>query len=165
VRIAAIGTGTADQLARHRLRADLVPDQFDAGSLAEDLIGRAERRRFLLARSTGRPSLLADALDQPGVRADQVIVHGNVNVKDADPQVAAALSAGEIDWVTVASSSTARSLSGLYGDALPHARLASIGPLTSATLRSMGLVPAVEASPHSVAGLVDAIQRVHQGGA
>ncbi len=161
MKVAAIGTGTADQLARHRLRADLVPERFDAESLARDLIERARRRTFLLARAGGRPSLLADALDRAGVYVTPIVVHGNVEVKHPNPYVAAALASGEIDWITVASSSTARSLSRLYGESLRHARLASIGPLTSATLRNLGFEPAVEACPHTVAGLIDAIQRAH----
>jgi uroporphyrinogen-III synthase len=51
----------------------------------------------------------------------------------------------------------ARSLIRLYGKALKTARFASIGPLASATLRELGFEPAVEASPQTTAGLVDAI--------
>jgi uroporphyrinogen-III synthase len=53
--------------------------------------------------------------------------------------------------------SRAESLARLYGEALRGCRIASISPMTSATLCEAGLSPAVEASPHATAALVDAI--------
>ncbi len=85
------------------------------------------------------------------------MVYGSVDVEEPDPGVVAALSTGEIDWVTVTSSAIARAVVRLYGDALRQARLASIGPMTSATLRELGYEPAAEATPHTTAGLIDAI--------
>ena len=61
--------------------------------------------------------------------------------------------------MTVTSSAIANALVRLYGEALRQSRLASIGPLTSTTLRELGYEPAVEASPHTTAGLIDAIVR------
>jgi uroporphyrinogen III methyltransferase/synthase len=161
VRLAALGSGTAERLTRWSLRADLVPDQFVAESLVEALVKEARDRRFLVARTNRGRHVLAEELEKAGARVDQVIVYGSFDVEEPDPGAVAALSAGEIDWVTVTSSAIARSVVRLYGDALRQARLASIGPLTSATLRETGYEPAVEASPHSTAGLIDAI--VHSG--
>jgi uroporphyrinogen III methyltransferase/synthase len=81
-------------------------------------------------------------------------------VEDPDPNVAMSLSSGEIDWITVTSPATARSLVRLYGQALRGARLASISPLTSTALRELGYEPAVEASAHTTAGLVEAILHI-----
>ena len=66
---------------------------------------------------------------------------------------------GEIDWITVTSSNTAKSLVRLYGDALRNAKFASISPLTTTALKNLGFRPAAEASPHTTAALVDAILR------
>jgi len=159
VRLAAIGPGTAERLSEYHLQADLVPDEYRAESLAKALVGQAEGRRFLLARASRGREVLADALVGAGADVDQIVVYESSDVEDADPDVAKALSSGEIDWVIVASSATARSLAHLYGDALRNARLASISPLTSTALRDLGHEPAVEASPHTTAGLVDAILR------
>ncbi len=162
VKLAAVGSGTAEQLARYHLQADLVPEQFRAESLAQALAGEAEGRRFLLARASRGRQVLADELQRAGAHVDQIVVYGSVDVEAPDPDVATALSSGEIHWVTVTSSATARSLVRLYGDALRQARLASISPLTSAALRKVGYEPAVEASEHTVAGLLDAILRAGQ---
>ncbi|MGD8866063.1 MAG: uroporphyrinogen-III C-methyltransferase [Gemmatimonadales bacterium] len=156
-KLAALGSGTAERLTRYSLRADLVPEQFVAESLVGALVAEARDRRFLIARTDRGRNILAAELEKAGARVDQVVVYGSVDVEEPDPGAVAALSAGEIDWVTVTSSAIARSVVRLYGDALRQARLASIGPLTSATLRELGYEPAVVASPHSTSGLIDAI--------
>jgi len=59
--------------------------------------------------------------------------------------------------VAVTSSAIARSLAALFGPALHNAKLASISPVTSATLRELGFEPAAEAREYTMAGVVDAI--------
>jgi uroporphyrinogen III methyltransferase/synthase len=44
-------------------------------------------------------------------------------------------------------------------DAIAGVKIASIGPITSATARELGLTVDVEADPHTVPGLVAAIER------
>ena len=73
------------------------------------------------------------------------------------PEIAAALAAGRVAWVTVTSSAIARSLVKLFGNDLRRARLVSISPITSATLRELGHEPAAEASEYTMAGVVKAI--------
>jgi uroporphyrinogen III methyltransferase/synthase len=40
-------------------------------------------------------------------------------------------------------------------DLLKHVAIASIGPITSDTVRSFGLAPTMEADPYTIEGLVD----------
>ncbi|UCG33313.1 MAG: uroporphyrinogen-III C-methyltransferase [Phycisphaerales bacterium] len=157
VKLAAVGPGTAERLTRYHLRADLVPEHFHAESLAQALAPEAKGRRFLLARAGRGRQVLADELDNCGAHVDQVVVYDSIDVEDPNPEVAAALSSGRIDWIMVTSSATAASLARLYGDALRSARLASISPLTSTALRDLGYEPAAEASSHTATGLIDAI--------
>jgi len=66
----------------------------------------------------------------------------------------------EIDWLTFTSSSTVKNVVAAVGAdraRASRARIASIGPTTSATLREAGLEPTVEADPHTIPGLVEAI--------
>lgn len=157
VKLAAIGSGTAEQLARYHVKADLVPEQFNAEALAAALAGSAEGRRFLLARASRGREVLSEELERAGAQVEQVVVYASVDVETPDPDAADSLAAGEIDWVMVTSPAIARSLVRLYGDALRRARLASISPLTSAALRDLGCEPAAEASDSTMAGLVDAL--------
>jgi uroporphyrinogen III methyltransferase / synthase len=163
VKLAAIGSGTADELTRYGLHADLVPEQFRAEALAEALAREAAGRRFLLARASRGREVLAEQLTAAGAVVEQVVVYTSADVEQADPDVAALLSAGRIDWVTVSSSAIARSLVRLFGADLRRAKLASISPITSGTLRELGHEPAVEATEYTMPGLaaaiVEAVQR------
>ncbi len=164
VKLAAIGTGTADRLAHHHLVADLVPPEFVAESLASALLNGGGGGRLLLVRADRGRETLAEALRAGGAEVDQVVAYGSADVADPDPEVRASLDAGEIDWITITSASTARSLHRLYGDRLTSARFASIGPIASEALRALGHEPAAEAAPHTTAALVRAVLRVEQAG-
>lgn len=157
VRLAAVGSKTAERLAYYHLRADRVPETSLPESFAQSLLDGAAGARFLLVRgSRGRPTL-SRLLSAAGAEVDEVVAYGSVDVTEPDPDTAAALAAGEIDWVTATSASVVRSLGRLYGDALRNTRIASIGPVTSDALRDLGREPDAEASPHTAAALVDAI--------
>jgi uroporphyrinogen III methyltransferase/synthase len=157
VRLAAIGPGTAEELSKYRLRADLVPGEYRAEALAEALISEAAGRRFLLIRASRGREVLAEQLAAAGKQVEQVVVYRSNDVQQPDPTVAAALAAGQIDWITVTSSAIAQSLVRLFGDELRRTRLASISPVTSGTLVRLGYPPAVEATRYTMEGLVDAI--------
>jgi uroporphyrinogen III methyltransferase/synthase len=158
-RLAAIGSETAERLSRFCLRADLVPAEFVAEALARDLLTEAQGRSFLLVRASRGRDVLAAQLLQAGATVEQVVAYSATDIEEPDPDVAEALASGLIDWVTITSGGTARSLARLYGDALREARFASIGPIASAALRALGYEPAVEAAPHTTSALVEAILR------
>lgn len=159
VRIAAMGSGTADRLAALGISADLVPDEFVAESLAKSLVAQSGGGRFLLPRASRGRQVLAEQLTAAGAEVDQIVTYASVDREKPDPIVARELAEGRIDWVAVASASAARSLVHLYGESIRSARLASIGPVTSSTLRDLGFQEFTEAAPHSTGGLVDAILR------
>ena len=164
VRLAAIGPGTAEALAAFHLRADLIPDQFRAESLAAALATEASGKRFLLARASRGREVLADQLRSAGGTVEQVVVYSSTDVDVADEAVLQSLATGGIQWVTVTSSAIARSLAALFGEHLRKTRLASISPITSTTLRELGHEPAVEAEDYTMQGVVDAILRQCGGG-
>jgi len=157
VRLAALGQGTAEQLGHYHLKADMAPEKVDAASLARDLVAEAGGGAFLLARATGDRPVLAEELEEIGAAVDQIPVYRTVDVDEPNLDVADALKAGEVEWITVTSSPSARSLVRLYGEMLRAAKIASISPLTSATLRDLGYPPELEATPHTVDGLVDGL--------
>jgi uroporphyrinogen III methyltransferase/synthase len=156
-RLAAIGPGTAAELARHHLRADLQPLEFRAESLAEALEPQAPGRRFLLVRASRGRDILPQRLAAAGADVVQVVAYASTDVREASPEIARRLEAGEVDWVTVTSSAIARSTVSLFGKRLAHAQLASISPITTATLLELGFAPTVEAAPYTIPALLDAI--------
>lgn len=157
VKLAAIGPGTTDALAQYHLRTDVAPDEYRAEALAEVLSGDAHGKRFLLARASRGREVLAEQLTAAGGDVEQIVVYSSTDVTAPDEDLAQLMQEGQVHWVAVTSSAIARSLAALFGPALRNARLASISPVTSATLRELGFEPAAEAREYTMAGVVDAI--------
>ncbi len=156
VTVAAIGPGTAAELRRRGIRADVVPPKSIAESLVESLSGVAlHRRRVLVARAAEARDVLPDALRERGAQVDVVALYDTVAAPLTDDQLAAAESA---DYVTFTSSSTVRFYTEA-GGRVNGARVVSIGPVTSRTARDLGLTVDVEAEQHDIDGLVDALLR------
>ncbi|MEQ8791695.1 MAG: uroporphyrinogen-III C-methyltransferase [Pirellulaceae bacterium] len=159
VKLATVGPGTARTLAEYRLRADLIPEEFRAESLAAALAGDAAGKRFLLARASRGREVLAEQLRSAGGEVEQVVVYQSTDVERPDDEIARRLAAGEIDYVAVTSSAIARSLAAMFGEALAQTRLVSISPVTSETLRSLGLAVAAEAGEYTMSGVAAAIRQ------
>jgi len=157
IRLAAIGPGTTAALSDYHLRADAQPAKYRAESLADKLIDQARGRRFLLLRASRGREVLATQLKQAGARVTQVVVYESTDTVQPDPRVTDLLRQGQIDWVTVTSSAIARSLGGLFGEELRKAKIASISPLTSDTLRELGCEPTVEAQRYTISGVMEAM--------
>ncbi|OYV80035.1 MAG: hypothetical protein B7Z73_19115, partial [Planctomycetia bacterium 21-64-5] len=159
VRLAAIGPGTADALAAFHVRADLVPPEYRAESLADVLAAQTAGRRVLLVRASRGREVLAERLEAAGTVVEQVVAYQSRDVTQSDELVAELLRQGGIAWVTVTSSAIARSLAAMFGGDLRRTRLASISPVTSATLRELGFEPAAEAGVYTIDGLIEALLR------
>jgi uroporphyrinogen-III synthase len=143
-RVAAIGSGTAEELAQLDLTADLVP----AVSTQEGLLAELPELpgRVLLAAAEGARRLLVERL-----RADFVALYRTVELlPDRFP---------EADLVLLASASAARAYAAL-GLAVPAV---SIGPQTTAAARAAGVRVVAEARGHDAVGLVDAVRAVRIG--
>ena len=162
LRVAAVGPATADTLRGHFIEPDRMPDKFTTEALAAALLAEAgaSRGRFLLARADIATNVLPDALRAAGAAVEEVVVYRTVR-PDAMPDAALeALREGSADWITFTSSSTVENFLALIeGEdvSLDGVDLASIGPVTTDTLKAHGLAPAVTAEVHTIDGLVDAI--------
>ena len=164
-RIAAIGDATARAVREHLfLSVDLCPESFVAEALADALEGKGEVRgkRFLLLRADIARPLLRERLEQGGAaEVRDVPVYETRPASSLPPELLDALQAREVTWVTFTSSSTARNFAALLGESysekLRGVKIASIGPITTATLKELGLEPDVQAETFVVEGLVEAI--------
>jgi uroporphyrinogen III methyltransferase/synthase len=156
VTVAAIGPGTARELERHGVRADVVPERSVAESLVEALEDVAvDGRRVLVARAADARDVLPDALRARGAEVDVLALYDTV-AEPLDEETRAALE--RATHVTFTSSSTVRYFVDAYGGPPPAAaRIVSIGPVTSATARELGLEVHVEAARHDIDGLVAAL--------
>lgn len=153
-RICAIGPATRASIQAMRLKVDLIGDEFVAESLlaafgAHDLAGT----RILIARAEKARDVLPDGLRQRGAQVDVLPVYRTVA-----PDFSQLPAIAEGAWITFTSSSTVENTVAALGiDRLRSLKVASIGPVTSATARKLGLEVAVEASPYTTDGLLSAI--------
>jgi uroporphyrinogen III methyltransferase/synthase len=154
--VAAIGPGTARELAAHGIAADIVPERSLAEALVEALAeNEVKGRRVLVIRPVAARDVLPEALRERGAEVDSVALYETVHEK---PDPAAVEAAREADYVTFTSASTVRNLSEALGGELPAGvRVVSIGPITSVAAREAGIEVAVEASRHDVDGLIEAL--------
>jgi uroporphyrinogen III methyltransferase/synthase len=161
-KLCAIGPATRARLEELHLKVDLMPEQYVAESLV-DAFAQEElaNKRILLPRAAVARDTAPAALARRGAQVDVVEAYRT------EPPAALAARANEIfatsrkpDWITFTSSSTVKNLvAAVAPGALQGVCIASIGPVTSATLRSYGLEPSVEAAPFTMDGLVAAILR------
>ena len=110
-----------------------------------------------MARANRGREVLGESLQAAGADVEQIVVYESHDVAVAEPDIVTAMDVGRLDWTTVTSSAIARSLVNLFGPRLRKTRLASISPVTSATLRELGYEPAVEAKAYTIDGLVEAM--------
>lgn len=158
-RVAAIGPGTAAELDRHGIRADIVPDRFVAEGLIEALAD-VPVSRALVARAAEARDVLPDALRERGAEVDVIALYETVAEPLGENQLEAI---NQADYITFTSSSTVRFLLDA-AEPSPGVRIVSIGPVTSAALRERGHEPDVEASRHDIDGLVQALVEDAAGG-
>jgi uroporphyrinogen III methyltransferase/synthase len=159
--VAAVGRETAAAI-REYVDIDIVTGSlFDANSLAEVLLQRLPpESRVLLVRAEEGREVLPERLRAAGHDVTVAPAYKTV-AGDGPAKLAQALCAGAVDAVTFTAGSTVREAwKALTPDAqaaLKRVPLASIGPATSAVLGELGLPVAVEASPYTAEGLVNAL--------
>ncbi len=162
-KICAIGSATAQALAAHGIKADVVPDEYRAEGILASMYGKLkEGDKVLLPRAAEARSILPEELKRQG--ADVVVVAAYETVAgEADgSSLADELANGTIDAVTFTSSSTVKNLLKLLGDnaveLLKNVKIAAIGPITAETCLKNGLKVTVQAQEYTIDGLIKAVK-------
>ncbi|HYE91053.1 MAG TPA: uroporphyrinogen-III synthase, partial [Terriglobales bacterium] len=140
-RVAAIGPATAEALAEHGVRADVVPGEYRAEGLVARL--RAELRpgdRVLLPRAAQTRDVLVQELRRAGAEMVEVPVYVTRKVERDAARLRAALAAGSVHVVTFTSSSTARNFAELFSDDERRALLSGVTIASIVTPLSSALV-------------------------
>lgn len=159
VKIAAIGPATAKRIKDFHLAVDLQPKEFVAEAIISELLefGSVENLRFLLARAEGAREFLSKRLTELGAIVDDAIAYRTVP-ETTDPSGGLDRFRAEgADLITFTSSSTVENFLVLQLRLPGTLKTASIGPITSETMRKNGLKVDVEAAKFDIDGLVDAI--------
>jgi uroporphyrinogen-III synthase len=174
LQIAAIGPATRQAIEQHGVKVNIVPKEYVAESVVTSLRRRVKAKRVLLARAKVARDVIPRELRKLGARVDVVEAYETVVPESSRKRVRRVLESSKRrpDIITFTSSSTAKNFVGLLGKnrgepvlSLPKGRprhthrvqLASIGPVTSSTLRGLGLPVDIEARKYTIPGLIDAI--------
>jgi len=160
--IGAIGPATAAEFARTGVKVDLLPTEYVAEGLLRALGDRDLRgEAFLIPRARVARDLVPRVLEERGARVEVVEAYQTVMPEISPEELRRLLTPP--DAITFTSSSTATNFAKLLGEnrlaeTLRGTVIASIGPVTSQTLRQLGLRVTLEASESTMAGLVRAIR-------
>jgi uroporphyrinogen-III synthase len=161
LKIAAIGPATRQAIEAKGLKVSVVPKEYVAESVVASLRARVNGKRILLARASVARDVIPRELRKLGAKIDVVDAYETVIPKSSRVRLRALLKNPRLrpDIVTFTSSSTVRNFVKLAGRNAKNAnlRFASIGPVTSATLRELGLPVHIEARKYTIPGLIEAI--------
>ena len=155
--VAAVGDGTAAALRARGVEPDLVPETVTTESLGEAMPRGSGR--VLLARADIAPSGLEEILAAKGWRPTRVDAYRTVTPSSLPTEARRALEEGRVDAITFTSASTVDGFTQLTG-VMRGPKVVCIGPVTAAAARRAGMEVDAEAEPHTIEGLVAALERV-----
>ena len=183
LQIAAIGPATKRAIMKHGLKVKMVPEEYVAESVVKGLHDKVNGKRVLLVRAKVARDVIPESLRAAGAQVDVVEAYETVVPEKSKARLRAVFKNKQRrpHVVTFTSSSTARNFAELLGlskadmtkvdaaepgrstadapkmAALKDVQFASIGPVTSATLRELHLPVAIEAREFTMGGLIRAI--------
>jgi uroporphyrinogen-III synthase len=168
LRVAAIGPATKQAIEQRGAGVDVVPKQYVAESVVSTLRSKVKGKRVLLVRAKVARDVIPRELRKAGAHVDVVEAYETVVPSSSRSRLEALLKNPKKrpQVITFTSSSTVKNFVELLGRSpnkrralLDGVRVASIGPVTSSTLRELGLPVDIAAREFAIPGLVAAIVR------
>jgi len=169
LKISAIGPATKKAIEERGVKVHVVPKEYVAESVVKSLRKRVKGKRVLLVRAKVARDVIPRELKKAGAQVDVFEAYETVVPKSSRTRLRTALRRAKTrpDVITFTSSSTVRNFVTLLGagrgpskkrpEILEGITFASIGPVTSATLRELHLEVDVEAQQYTIPGLIEAI--------
>ena len=168
LQIAAIGPATKKAIVKHGLKVKMVPEEYVAESVAKGLRDKVNGKRVVLIRAKVARDVIPDELRSAGAEVDVVEAYETVVPEKSRARLRALMrnASRRPHIVTFTSSSTVKNFAELLGNSkagsisaglLKHVQFASIGPVTSGTLRELQMPVAIEAREFTMGGLLRAI--------
>lgn len=161
-RLGAIGPKTAAALGKFGLTADLIAEEYVGEGLARALLAQQASGKVLLPRALEAREELPAALRAAGLHVDVVPAYETKPLAaDGAEALRQLFTSGEVDTVMFSSSSMVTATVAALGpnalQILAGVHVASIGPITTATARELGVAVHTTAAEYTVAGLLDAL--------
>jgi uroporphyrinogen III methyltransferase / synthase len=164
-KVCAVGPKTAEAIAEHGIRPDLIPADYKAEAIVSEFTKLAiSGQRILFPRADRAREIIPQELTQMGAHVTAPVIYRNILPERLCPETLLSLEKRCIDCITFTSSSTVLNMVELLGadllaDMLKGVAVASIGPITSKTCRDVGLKVDIQPEQFTLSALSDAIQQ------
>jgi uroporphyrinogen III methyltransferase/synthase len=161
VKIACIGPSTAERIKAYHMAVDLMPEKFVAESLVEKFKKdeQMEHLKVLWVRGEEARDVISAGLNKMGAIVDEAFAYRTVAEREDNQGAIARMNEEGADMITFTSSSTVECFFALGLELPKGVKIASIGPVTTKTLKDRGLKVDIEAKEFSIPGLVAAIEK------
>jgi uroporphyrinogen III methyltransferase/synthase len=163
IEVGAIGPETARRLTAAQIEPTLVPKQYQAEGILDELISETVLgKRILIPRAAKARDILPETLSRWGARVDVVEAYQTVLPQVDVSVLCRLLREGTIDMITFTSSSTVTNFAVMLRDQdlprlLSRAVIACIGPITRKTVEDLGMRPEIVSEEFTIPGLVRAM--------
>lgn len=168
MRTASIGPATEKRLAAFGINSDIVPESYRAESVVdafrhENISGK----KILLPRAEEARPILPVELTQMGAVVDEITVYRTRIADHNRNELLEHLTAKTANLVTFTSSSTVKNFKALlpperFQDLIEELTVASIGPITTDTAKSMGFEVHIEPDAFTIPDLCKAIVQYYR---
>ena len=165
LKISAIGPATKKAIEVEELKVAVTPKEYVAEAVVDALASKVNGKRVLLVRAKVARDVIPTELRKAGATVDVVEAYETVVPEKSRGRLMDALHSlkNKPHVITFTSSSTVRNFVDLMGKReaarafKSGVRSASIGPVTSETLREFKLPVDIQAAEYTIPGLVTAI--------
>jgi uroporphyrinogen III methyltransferase/synthase len=163
--VCAVGPKTSEIFIRYGIRPDLIPANYKAEGIVDELAQRnIAGTSILYPRADLARDIIPQELVKLGANVSAPTIYQNVLPERLCPETLLALEKRSVDCITFTSSSTVLNMVKLLGsdlliDLLKGVAVASIGPITSKTCREIGLKVDIQPETFVLAELTESIQK------
>ncbi len=175
LKVCAVGPQTAEALTAVGLRPDLVPNRFRAEGVVGSLLDceSVEGLRIFFPRAEEGRDVIPRQLRDAGAHVDVVAAYRTAQIRGGGDRLSELVAAGDVDALTFTAGSAARVFAEAWNSywavcaevvkadtpALPVAvGVVALGPATASVLEGRGMRVHRVARPHTLEGLVTALQ-------
>jgi len=159
IKIGAVGVKTKEILEKYKIVPDFIPDEYLVDKLAEEVVKYTDENDNILIVTSDISPCDTDKYNSLYKRNyEKVVAYNTKKLKVDREKVLETLK--DVDVITFLSSSTVEAFyESLDGDffILGDKKIASIGPMTSETIRRLGMKVDYEAEKYTANGVLDII--------
>lgn len=160
LKIGAVGSKTKELLEGYKIKADFIPTEYLVEKLAEEAVNHTQAGEKILIITSDISSCDTDKFNSIYDRHfDKIVAYKTKKIIREKEEVLNTLK--KVEVVTFLSSSTVDAfMASIENDveSVKNIKFASIGPVTSETMRKYGLTVDFEAKVYDVNGIIEAIK-------